>query len=315
MPTENRSSTMLFRYRNIACQLAGATLAIGTTLVLGAGPSKAALSVSASTNAAAMAAALIGPGVTLVPGSATYEGADDASGFFTGDTSIFGNPAGASGVLFTNGSVTNALPPNNIPNATKNNQFPGSNYLNTLVPGIDTRDASTLTFRITLNPGIAGVQWTYAFGSEEYLQFVGSDFNDIFALSLDGTNLALIPSTSVPVAINNVNPTSNPQYYRDNPVCPDPLACTNNYATQYNGLTTVLTSRATGLRPRVEYTLSFAIADSVDFSYDSGVFLLGGSIMDPANETVPGPLPLVGAGAAFAWSRRLRRRITRVRCR
>jgi hypothetical protein len=302
---------MLSQSWNITRHLAGAVLALGSTLVLGAGPSKAALSVIASTDAEAMAKALIGPGINFVPGSATYVGAGDASGFFFGDTSIFGNPAGASGVLFTNGSVTNALPPNNIPNATKNNGFDGSPYLNTQSPGIDTNDASTLTFKITLNPGIDGVQWTYAFGSEEYLRFVGAEFNDIFALSLseDGinlTNLALIPSTSLPlpVAINNVNPGNNAQYYRDNPVN------SNNYLTQYNGLTTVLTSMATGLTPGVEYTLSFAIADATDFSNDSGVFLLGRSISGPVSSVaVPGPLPLLGAGAALVWSRRLRSRI------
>jgi hypothetical protein len=304
---------MLSRYWNIARHLTGAVLAISSTLVLGAGPSKAALSVDASTDAAAMAAALIGTGVNLVPGSATYVGAGDASGFFFGDTSIFENPAGASGVLFTNGSVTNALPPNNIQDATKNNQLPGNIYLDKLLPGsppppqFRTRDASTLTFKITLNPGIDGVQWTYAFGSEEYLDFVGEEFNDIFALSLseDGknfTNLALIPSTSLPVAINNVNDVDNSQYYRDNPVD------SNSYLTQYNGLTTVLTSTATGLTPGKEYTLSFAIADAEDFSYDSGVFLLARSIRGPVN-AVPGPLPLLGAGAALIWSRRLRSRI------
>jgi MYXO-CTERM domain-containing protein len=30
----------------------------------------------------------------------------------------------------------------------------------------------------------------------------------------------------------------------------------------------------------------------------------------PPGATVPGPLPLLGAGAAFGWSRRLRKRIT-----
>lgn len=305
---------MLSRYWNIARHLSGAVLALGSTLVLGAGPSKAALSVTASTDAAAMAAALIGPGVTLVPGSATYVGAGDASGFFFGDTSIFENPAGASGVLFTNGSVTNALPPNNIPNATKNNGLPGSIYLNNLLvppppPQFLTRDASTLTFKITLNPGFDEVQWTYAFGSEEYLAFVGEQYNDIFALSLSPdeninnfTNFALIPSTNLPVAINNVNDFNNSQYYRDNPVD------SNNYATQYNGLTTVLTSTATGLTPGKEYILSFAIADVTDFDYDSGVFLLSSSIRGRSN-AVPGPLPLLGAGAALVWSRRLRSRI------
>ena len=40
------------------------------------------------------------------------------------------------------------------------------------------------------------------------------------------------------------------------------------------------------------------------FAFDSGV---------PDSNPVPGPLPLMGAGAAFGWSRRLRRRIQAVR--
>jgi MYXO-CTERM domain-containing protein len=32
-------------------------------------------------------------------------------------------------------------------------------------------------------------------------------------------------------------------------------------------------------------------------------------IGNPASAAVPGPLPLLGAGAAFGWSRRLRKRI------
>ncbi len=258
-------------------------------------PSSGPFSVTASTDAAAMAAALIGPGVNLVSGSAVYSGAAGASGFFSGDTSIFENPAGVSGVLLTTGSVANALPSNSVEDITQNNEYAGSNYLNSLVPGISTRDASTLTFRITLGPGTVGLQWTYVFGSDEYLEFVGSEYNDIFALSIsdDGTNftnLALVPSTSTPVAINNVNDTTNSQYYRDNP------PGSNNYATQYDGLTAVLTSTATDLTPGVEYTLKFAIADAEDFSYDSGVFLLAGSIRGP----VPTVAPVVFAVAGIS---------------
>jgi len=41
----------------------------------------------------------------------------------------------------------------------------------------------------------------------------------------------------------------------------------------------------------------------------TGPMLLGGSGPSPSSQ-VPGPLPLLGAGAAFGWSRRLRRQIT-----
>lgn len=281
-------------------------LAVASSAVfLSTGPAMAALSVTASTDAAALAAALLGPGVNLVPGSAVYTGAANASGFFSGDITIFGSPTGTSGVLLTSGSVANALPPNNLGGSTANNGAPGSAYLSSLIGGATTLDASTLTFKVTINPGISALEWSYVYGSEEYLEFVESQFNDVFALSLDGTNLALIPgSTSTPVSINNVNPGTNSSFFRDNSI-PGAIQ------TQYDGLTTVLKSVTPSLMPGVEYTLSFAIADVVDGSLDSGVFLKGGSITQTAPETdsVPGPLPLLGAAAAFGWSRRLRRRI------
>jgi hypothetical protein len=296
--------------------LRGMVLISGATLLV-AGPSEAALSVTASTAADAMAAALLGPGVKLVAGSATYTGAADASGFFTGDTTIFGNPSGVDGVLFTSGSVTNALPPNNSSSATLANGAAGSAYLSSLIGGAQTFNASTLSFKITVDPDVSAVEWTYVFGSEEYNEYVNSSFNDVFALSLDGTNLALIPGTSTPVSINNVNngnpvgsgTISNPAFYRNNSPGSNAGGVPGPYETQYDGLTTVLKSVATGLKPGVEYNLLFAVADTSDTVLDSGVFLKGGSVKR-AEEEVPAPLPLLGAGAALAWSRRLRSRIS-----
>jgi hypothetical protein len=296
--------------------LRGMVLISGTTLLV-AGPSEAALAVTASTTADDMAAALLGPGVKLVAGSATYTGAADASGFFTGDTTIFGNPSGVDGVLFTSGSVTNALPPNNSPSATLSNGAAGSAYLSSLIGGAQTFNASTLSFKITVDPDVSAVEWTYVFGSEEYNEFVNSSFNDVFALSLDGTNLALIPGTSTPVSINNVNngnpvgsgTISNPTFYRNNSPGSNVGGVPGPYETQYDGLTTVLKSVATGLKPGVEYNLIFAVADTSDTVLDSGVFLKGGSVKR-AEEEAPAPLPLLGAGAALAWSRRLRSRIS-----
>jgi hypothetical protein len=283
---------------------------VSSAAFLSAGPARAALSITASTDAAAMAAGLLGPGVNLVPGSATYTGAAGASGFFTGDTTIFGNPAGTNGVLLTSGLASIALGPNTTDKAGSSNGAPGSAYLDTLIPGFSTLNASTLTFKVTVDPGISALEWSYVFGSEEYNEYVNFSYNDVFALSLNGTNLALIPGTSTPVSINNVNngnpfgstPNSNPAFYRNNP--------SNAIETQYDGLTTVLKSVTPGLTSGVEYELSFAIADAGDDKLDSGVFLKGGSIKEavPNTDSVPGPLPLLGAGAAFGWSRRLRRR-------
>ncbi len=45
-----------------------------------------------------------------------------------------------------------------------------------------------------------------------------------------------------------------------------------------------------------------------EFSSDSRAFAIA-TVVPPASNAVPGPLPLFGAAAAFGWSRRLRSRI------
>ena len=136
----------------------GGLAIVSSASLLSAGSAKAALSVTASTDAAAMAAGLLGPGVNLVPFSATYTGAAGASGFFTGDTTIFGNPAGTNGVLLTSGLAAIALGPNNSGGAGSSNGAPGSAYLDTLIPGFSTLNASTLTFKVTVDPGISALE-------------------------------------------------------------------------------------------------------------------------------------------------------------
>jgi len=292
--------------------LAGFSIAAFSQL---AQPARAVdIGITPSSDAAAMAAALLGPGVSLVPGSAVYTGGPLASGLFNGETTIFGNPAGVSGVILTSGLATNALPPNDAPSKGSSIGLPGSSFLSGLIGGASTFDASTLEFKLKVAPGTSSIEWKYVFGSEEYNEYVNTIYNDVFALALDGTNLALVPGTSTPIAantVNNGNPVgsgtiSNPAFYRNNspsfnnsggvPGVPSP------YHTQYDGITTVLTSTATGLMPDVEYLLTFAIADTSDSILDSGVFILGSSLKDPDIPTDPGPGPGPGPDPVFPTS-------------
>lgn len=64
------------------------------------------------------------------------------------------------------------------------------------------------------------IQFNYQFGSDEYPEYVGSLYNDVFAFIVsDGTtskNIALIPGTEVPVSINTVNFQTNADHFIDN---------------------------------------------------------------------------------------------------
>jgi len=162
-----------------------------------------------------------------------------------------------------------------------------------------------LVFTTTSNGSIF---FNYTFGSEEYNEYVNSQYNDVFGFFLDGTaltnNIALIPSTSTPVSINNVNSGSNSAYYRNNE------QSQLSSGLQYDGFTSVLTASATGLLAG-QHTLYIAIADVADRGWDSGVFIQANSF---STTQTPSSVPdstssIVLIGAALSLICAFRRKI------
>jgi hypothetical protein len=243
------------------------------------------LTIDVNNNANALANTILGPGIELV-GNATYMGADAASGLFRG-----GLAAGIgieSGIIMTCGLATNALPPNNNNAITFDNGMPGDADLLAVLQAADpeatnltTNNAAVLEFTFTSSGG--NLFFNFVFASEEYFEFVNSQFNDIFAFFLDGTNIALIPGATRPVSINNVNggnpigtDASNPQLYKSNDPCQPGGA---PFTIQYDGFTNVFTARALNAGSGT-HTIKIALADAGDSALDSAVFIEAGSFSD-----------------------------------
>lgn len=257
-------------------------------LLLAGGGSAFGLSVAPMTSATDLANAILGSGITV--SNVTYTGATGASGFFSdGLASGLGID---TGILLTSGNAAGAVGPNNNGGYTGNNALPGDADLTGLIPGYQTRDATSLAFDFTTTGG--NLFFNYVFGSEEYNEWVGSSFNDVFGFFLNGTNIALLPGTTTPVSINNVNLGANSGFYKNNP---------GLFNVQYDGLTTVLQAQVLGLGAGTHH-IKLAIADAGDWILDSGVFIQGGSFsdkpVDPGNGTAPVPEPgtilLLGGG-------------------
>jgi hypothetical protein len=241
-------------------------------------------------------------GATLVGSSNSTE---FQQGTFTGGTGIL---PFESGVLLTSGNSLLAPGPNSTPSATKSWATAGDTQLNTLSGG-NTQDANILTisFHKTAPTSPDVISFQYVFASEEYNEFVGSPFNDVFGFFLNGTNIALIPSTTLPVSINNVNCGAHAAYYQSN----DPFnstvgGCSGTFTalnTQYDGMAGGLGSLslfASGtLAPGVN-TIKLAIADTSDSVLDSGVFLKAGSFVNAPPPDVPEPASILLFGTAFA---------------
>jgi hypothetical protein len=255
-----------------------------------------AATITTTNNASELVAKLLGTssGITVV-GTPTLIGDPSQSGVFTdGNT---GTRLGIdSGIILSTGRAANAIGSYNFNDNGTSFNTPGDTQLSALVTdGSPTVDAGSLTFNFTTNTGNLYFL-NYVFASQEYPQYVGSQFNDIFAFFIDGVNVARIPGTNTPVSINTINsggnvPASNPNLYIPN---------RNNTRTlEFGGLTVPLTAQAINLSPGI-HSFKLAIADVADPILNSAVFLSSNGISSTpvyqsgSGTPVPEPLTIIG---------------------
>jgi hypothetical protein len=262
------------------------TMAIASGLVLSHAVSPVqAVDITPNDDGDTLVNTILGPGITVTPGSLSYTGAPSASGTFTNGLS-----SGLdfdSGIVLTTGQASDAKGPNSDPATTTVNDFPGDSDLDGLIPGFSTNDATILEFDFTTDGG--DLFFNYVFASEEYNEFVDSEFNDVFGFFLDDLNIALIPGTTTPVAINNVNNGDNSSEYNDNE--------SGVFDLEYDGFTNIFTASALDLAPG-QHTIKLAIADAGDSWLDSAVFIQAGTFSDTSPKTsVPEPTAVI----ALLW--------------
>ncbi len=185
-----------------------------------------------------------------------------------------------------NGSNLNSSFSSQNPNCPPNGTglcLAGDADLDAIV-GINTKDAAVLEFDFV--PLSDTVRFRYVFASEEYNEYNCSQFNDIFAFLLTGPgynnkNIALIPNTNIPVAINTVN-NGLVGFFGSINNCSGSNGSLNyaNYFVnngggahvQFDGMTVVMEAVAV-VQPCQTYHIKLAVADVNDGAFDSGVFL------------------------------------------
>ena len=218
---------------------------------------------------------LLGTGVEV--SNVSFSGASGAIGTFNATNASIGIN---EGIIMTTGTIhpgpNGPHGPNNKENAGLDNGAPGYGQLSNLV-GTSTFNATLLEFDFI--PYSDTVRFKYVFASEEYPEYVGTQFNDVFAFFISGPgipggqqNMAIIPGTNQAVAINNVNHLQNTQFYQNNGDGNTAPYNNNPYYVQYDGFTKPLEA-VSKVQCGKKYHLIIAIADVGDAIFDSGIFL------------------------------------------
>jgi len=265
-------------------------IAVGITSSVAASPALVTEDLTGPLTPDDLATDLAGVGITI--SNVTYTGAEVAAGRFSGGTGIIGFE---SGIILSSGDVANVVGPNVEDDITTVNGTAGDADLDAL-SGFTTYDAAVLEFDFV--PETGSVIFRYVFASDEYNEYVHTQFNDVFAFLINDVNCALVDGD--PVSINTINngnpfgstPAENPALYINNDLDDEGGAID----TEMDGLTVVLTCQASVTAGETN-RIKLAIADASDSILDAAVFLEAGSFVPVtptptvAPEVPPTPTP------------------------
>jgi len=242
---------------------------------------------------------LVGSGVAV--SNISFSGNSQQIGAFNSGSSI----GMSSGIVMSSGHALDAdlggspnsgnTPNNGIqcnanPNTVCNDLYNVANSVPALIGQSfsvsDINDMCVIEFDFV--PESDTLRFNYSFGSEEYLTYVNSSYNDVFGFFISGPgisgsysspvgfpngsiNIATVPNSAppLPITISSINPGMYGQYYN-----------TGNSTISYNGYTDVFTAEVI-VQSCETYHIRLAIADGSDDYLDSGVFLEANSFSSP----------------------------------
>ena len=224
-------------------------------------------------------AILTGSGATIT--NVKITGSDLAIGSFTDGAGLGLD----DGVVLSTGDIADAEGANTSSGAGQGLGTAGAPALDAIVAPLVTNDAAIIEFDVVTESPTFAIR--YVFASEEYREYVDSEYNDVFAFFVNGANIALTPGSGQPVTINTINHLRNQGLYQDNE---------GGANTQMDGYTSPLLAVAV-VEPGTVNHIRIAIADTSDSALDSAVFIARGGIS--GSQIAPLVLPRIDSIEAF----------------
>ncbi|MCU0802667.1 MAG: choice-of-anchor L domain-containing protein [Rhodobacteraceae bacterium] len=228
----------------------------------------AELNYNVNASALTMANAMMGSGVTVV--GASYTGPRDSSATFTNGNLAQGVVPTSSGVILSTGNVRDFTQSSGDPNRSASTSTDTSGINNNAqfnaVAGTTTYDAVWIDVDFVPSGNVMTMR--FVFSSEEYPEYVNSNFNDVMGVWINGTYVPISVGNGTS-SINNINPITQPNLFQDN--------TGDAFNTEMDGFTVTLTLTIPVNAGRVN-TIRIGIADAGDSQYDSNLIIVGDSV-------------------------------------
>ncbi|HEY9629647.1 MAG TPA: Ig-like domain-containing protein [Coleofasciculaceae cyanobacterium] len=205
---------------------------------------------------------------------ATITGQPDSFGKFTGDS--FGLNGG---IVLSTGVAEQVIGPNET--EALGTELNGDSETN---GGIFDEAVLTITFDAS---SATQAYFAYVFGSDEFIEFAGTEFNDRFELLINGVNAAKL-SNGNDISVNSLVPDPNDAATWQ-PEFIDNTGGKASQNTELDGYTEFLTFAA-NLQAGAN-TIEIRVKDVGDNQYDSAVFIKKGSF-STTQPVVPTPPPV-----------------------
>jgi hypothetical protein len=227
----------------------------------------AELTYNTGASALTMANTIFGPDVQVISASLGPSNSINSGTYSNGQLAP-GVVPGPSGIILSTGDIRSFTQSNGDPNrstgtSTDTNGANNNAQFNALA-GAATFDAVWLD--VTFVPTGDTLSIDFVFSSEEFPEYVGSGFNDVMGVWVNG-QLVPISVGNGQISVNNITSATNSNLIVNN---------TNDlFNTEMDGFTVTLSLTAFVI-PGQQNTIRIGIADTLDSSYDSNLLIAAG---------------------------------------
>ncbi|WP_233587190.1 Hint domain-containing protein [Pseudorhodobacter sp. E13] len=228
----------------------------------------AELTYQTNASALAMANTIFGSGVTV--NGASYSGPSASSAIYSNGQLAAGVVPSTTGVILSTGNVTSFTQSSGDPNrstgTSTNTSGTDNNSLFNAIAGTRTYDAVWLDVDFT--PTASLMTMSFVFTSEEYPEYINSQFNDVVGVWVNGTHVPITVGNGV-TSVNNINGNTQQNLFVNN---------TNDaFNTEMDGFTVTLTLTMP-VNPGVVNSIRIGVADATDTQYDSNLLIAADSV-------------------------------------